>query len=135
VNFIAINNDFSHLIEIAHALKNKEFVAIHGDRYLPGSKTMEQEFFNKPALFPSGPFLIPIKFDVPVVFVSAMKASPNHYHFFSTRPVNYNSIPLSQHQSNKEQMILQDYTQELEKKLIRYPEQWFNFYEFWKNDI
>ena len=38
MNIIPVKEDYTHLIKISSALKNNELVAIHGDRFMPGSK-------------------------------------------------------------------------------------------------
>ncbi|MCF6342917.1 MAG: acyltransferase, partial [Bacteroidales bacterium] len=55
MNIIVIRDDFSHIFKIKEALQRNELVAIHGDRFLPGSKTMRCQFLGKDAEFPTGP--------------------------------------------------------------------------------
>ena len=106
-------------------------VAIHGDRYLPGSNTLTKEFFNKQAKFPTGPFLIPIKFDVPVSFVMAMKETSKHYHFYASVPKKFRAPKNPVDRVSIVNLIIEDYISNLENILLKYPDQWFNFYDFW----
>jgi predicted LPLAT superfamily acyltransferase len=132
VNFIAVGkDDYSHLFQISEALKNKEIIAIHGDRFLPGSRTLEKEFLNKLAEFPAGPFLLPIKFDVPVSYVMAMKETSKHYHFYASTPKKFSAPKNPEDRISITNQILEDYILNLEKILMKYPDQWFNFYDFW----
>lgn len=74
-----------------------------------------------------GPFLLAAKFKVPVSFVFAVKESKLHYHFFASEVKDYTA-------ANKDavmQEMLNEYAAEMEKKLKQYPEQWFNYYNFW----
>ena len=138
VKFIIINNEgYSHLFQISEALKNKELVAIHGDRYLPGSNTLMKMFFNKQAKFPTGPFLIPIKFNVPVSFVMAMKETSKHYHFYATAPKKFTAPKSPADRVYLLNLIIEDYICNLENILLKYPDQWFNYYDFWddKNQL
>jgi predicted LPLAT superfamily acyltransferase len=134
INFIVINQDYSHLFEISKALANKEMVALHGDRFLPGTKTISKTFFNKAARFPFGPFLIPVKFNVPVSFVTAMKETSTHYHFFATAPKIIEPPKNLEEREFIVEGLVEEYIQYIEKKLIKYPDQWFNFYDFWEDD-
>ena len=120
---IAIKNDLSHVISIRNALINNEFVAIHADRYLEGSKFIELDFLGKKAKFPLGPFVIASKFDAPVTFVFAAKDGNRSYHLSATPPLNSKMKP---------EEIAQLYVQELEKKVKAYPEQWFNYFNFFQ---
>lgn len=126
-HIIVIRNDLSHIYEITEAFKNNELVCMHADRFLEGNKTLATDFLGQKARFPAGPFILASKFRVPVSFVFAMKESTLHYHFFATEIKNYD-------QEEKEagiKTMLGDFTREMEKKVKEYPEQWYNYYDFW----
>lgn len=120
-NVIPIKNDMSHLLAIRIALQRGEIVCIHGDRFVPGARTMEAEFFGKTAHFPQGPFQVAAKFKVPYHIVFALKDGKYGYKFSST-PLQISNDP------NK---IVADFVTELEKRVLEHPEQWFNFYNFY----
>lgn len=129
---IAIREDMSHIFDIQNAFDNKEFLCLHGDRFVNEQKTMSKSFLGHQASFPAGPFFLAMKFNVPVSFVFAMKASRFHYHFYATQPVIYyrETINLKKRQEYLE-AILDDYIQAFENALNKYPNQWYNFYYFW----
>jgi predicted LPLAT superfamily acyltransferase len=118
---IAIKDDLSHIISIRNALINNEFVAIHADRYIDGAKFIELDFFGKKAKFPFGPFVIASKFDAPVTFVFAAKDGKYSYHLSATLPITTKMKP---------EEIARLYVAELEGKVRAYPEQWFNYFNF-----
>lgn len=130
LNVIVIKDDLSHIIEIQKALTNGELVCLHGDRFVPGSKTMKFNFLGKEANFPTGPFFIASRFDVPVSFVFAMKESESHYHFYAT-PLRSFYNPNRKSRDEHVAAIAKEYIGELESKVRLYPEQWFNYYDFW----
>jgi len=121
---IAIKNDLSHVIAIRNALINNEFVAIHADRYLEGAKFIDLDFLGKKARFPYGPFVIASKFDAPVTFVFAAKDGKYSYHLSATTPITSKMKP---------EEIARLYIVELEKKVRQYPEQWFNYFNFFQS--
>lgn len=121
---IPIKDDMSHVIRIHNALANNELVAMHADRFLEGAKNLELEFFGRKAKFPLGPFLIASKFDAPVSFVFAMKGKNFHYSLSATLPITGKLQP---------QEIAKLYILELEKKVRQYPDQWFNYFEFFSH--
>jgi predicted LPLAT superfamily acyltransferase len=92
-----------------------------------GNKTLSADFLGQPARFPMGPFLLAAKFKVPVSFVFAVKESKLHYHFFAS--------PVKEYSDADKQAVmrsmLDEYVNEMENKLRAYPEQWFNYYDFW----
>ncbi|MEI7726319.1 MAG: lipid A biosynthesis acyltransferase [Bacteroidota bacterium] len=132
VNFIVIRDDFSHLVEIRQALANKEIVAMHGDRYIEGNKTVMLNFMGKPAAFPIGPVNMAAKFKVPVSFVFAVKETSSHYHFYAT-PLHQVAFTTNLKQREEHfRSALEIYTRKFEEILRKYPLQWFNYYDFWK---
>ncbi|MBC8319438.1 MAG: lipid A biosynthesis acyltransferase [Bacteroidetes bacterium] len=132
MNFITINDDMSHLFQIKEALLKNEIVAIHGDRFLPGSKTISCNFLGKNAKFPTGPFYIAMKYKKPVTFVSAVKQPNKHYHLTATQAKLYeNSNNIKKRDEVLKQMIV-DYVEQLQITLYNHPEQWYNYYYFWE---
>lgn len=127
VNIIVIKEDLSHIYAISDAFSKNELVCMHADRFLEGNKTITTSFLGGPARFPLGPFLLASTFKVPVSFVFAVKESKLHYHLFASEIKDYSTI------ARKElvQQMLMDYTKVMEEKVKQYPEQWFNYYNFW----
>ncbi|MBL0181031.1 MAG: lipid A biosynthesis acyltransferase [Chitinophagaceae bacterium] len=127
VNIIVIKEDLSHIYAISDAFTKNELVCMHADRFMPGNKTMTADFLDEPAKFPLGPFLLAAKFKVPVSFVFAVKESKLHYHFFASEIKEYANTD----KQAVMQEMLHDFVKEMEQKLRKYPEQWFNYYNFW----
>jgi predicted LPLAT superfamily acyltransferase len=128
---IAIREDNAHVFEINTALENKEILCIHGDRFLEGTKTLEIEFLGEKARFPTGPFYLAMKYGVPVSFVFAMKEGKSHYHFYATPPRHYSQQGTPARRDEMLRTIIQYYINQVEQKLRQYPDQWFNYYNFW----
>lgn len=132
-NVISIRDgDMGHLVELHKAFANNELVVMHGDRYLPGTATIEKNFMGKPAKFPAGPFIMAAKFGVPITLVFAVKESGTHYHFFARKPIEVKRARSKEDTDLAISNGSDRYVQELEEMLKRYPTQWFNFYDFWK---
>jgi len=127
VRLIVIKNDLSHIYAINDAFQNNELVCMHADRFLEGNKTITADFLGETAKFPIGPFVLAAKFKVPVSYVFAVKESMLHYHFFSSKPVDYSVFP----KNEMAPAMAKDFVAEMETKLRVYPEQWFNYYNFW----
>lgn len=126
VNVIPIKQDLSHIFLINKALRNKEVVCMHGDRFVEGSRVAAMDFMGKKAYFPLGPFTMAAKLNVPYTFVYAVKGSDHHYCLSST--------PLQTSQG-KPMEILHHYIESLESKIQRHPLQWFNYYDFWSENV
>lgn len=122
---IVIKNDLSHIYEIGEALQRNEVVCMTADRYLPGNRTVSAKFFGEEALFPAGPFQLIKSFKVPYTFVYGVKTGLTQYDFFA-KPIR-EVTPKTTLQD-----IVNDYAQDLEGMAKKYPEQWFNYFDFWK---
>lgn len=124
IKFIFIKEDMSHIFEINNALSKNELICFTGDRYFEGSKFLETEFLGKEAKFPAGPFMIASRLKVPVAYVYVMKEPNLHYHLYTR------TAEVKHRDSNG---LLQSYVQNLEFMLLKYPLQWFNYYDFWED--
>ncbi|HTL09027.1 MAG TPA: hypothetical protein VL307_12235 [Chitinophagaceae bacterium] len=125
---IIIREDLSHIYAISEALKNNELVCIHADRFVEGNKTMTAPFLGAPARFPAGPFVLATTLKVPLSFVFAFKETASHFHLYASEVKTYQG-------SNKAvvmETVLADFVQQMEQKARQYPEQWFNYYNFWQ---
>lgn len=133
VKIIAIKDgEMGHLIELHNAFSNNELVVMHGDRFRENAKTLEANFLGKTALFPAGPFIMAAKFGVPISVVFAVKETSTHYHFFATDPIEVTRTRTEEKTNEAVKVLMEKYIAEFEKMVYRYPEQWFNYYAFWK---
>lgn len=122
IKFILIKDDMSHIFDINRALANNEIICFTGDRYFEGSKFLEEEFLGKTAKFPAGPFLIASRLNVPVAYVYVMKEPRLHYHLYAR---------IAEVKHRDAQALLASYVANLESMLAIYPDQWFNYFDFW----
>jgi len=128
MNVIVIKEDLSHIYAISEALKNNELVCIHADRFVEGNKTMTCNFLGQPARFPAGPFVLAATFKVPVSYVFAFKETAMHYHLYASEPVS----PEGMAKEAVMEQLLKGFAAEMEAKARLYPDQWFNYYNFWQ---
>jgi predicted LPLAT superfamily acyltransferase len=129
VHVIVVKEDMSHVYAIGEALRKNELICMHADRFLEGSKTVMMEFLGGQAQFPEGPFAMAAASNVPVSIVFAFKESRVHYHFYGSPP-----IQRAEMESKKAFVVrlMDQFIQQLEEKMLLYPEQWFNYYNFWE---
>lgn len=133
VKIIAIKEgEMGHLIELHNAFSKNELVVMHGDRFRTGAITQDAVFLGKTATFPVGPFIMAAKFGVPISVVFAVKETATHYHFFATDPIEVKRTRTEEQTNLAVKELLTRYIAEFEKMVYRYPEQWFNYYAFWK---
>jgi len=115
-------------IEIANALMNNEIVAIMGDRASNTKAEIEIDFFGKKAKFNKNPFQIAYKVNKPILVYFVVFQSMKKY------KIEYKKIELDKNLQEKEAILLamKIYIDMYEKIIKNNPNQWFNFYDFWK---
>lgn len=121
-NIISISDDMSHFIKIYAALKRGEFVAIHGDRFLPGNPTLSLTFGEGKAQFPLGPFQLVEKLKARCAFVFAVKEDTFTYR-----------VTAVEAQSQTAEQLAAEYAQNLESQVKKSPENWFNYHDFYRH--
>ena len=121
----------SHIFLIKEALSRNELIVMHGDRYMDQSSAVKMTFMGRSAYFPTGPFFIAAKFNIPISFAFAMKETQTHYHFYASKPLTYKLKGNREEKNKVITALMQKYIQELENIITKHPYQWFNFYDFW----
>jgi len=127
-NVIVIREDMSHVYAMGEALQKNELICLHADRFLEGNKTDGLSFMGSKAKFPIGPFILAATFRVPVSVVFAFKETSAHYHFYGSELLTRSEDETKAAYTSR---LMATFVQQLEEKLRRYPEQWFNYYNFW----
>ncbi len=115
-------------VQIANALMNEEVVTIMADRASNAKAEMEVLFLNKKARFNKNPFQIAYKTDKPIVAYFIIFAGIQHY------KVEYIIIDMDRSKAEDEAVreALIQYVKKFEEIIKQYPNQWFNFYDFWE---
>jgi predicted LPLAT superfamily acyltransferase len=102
------------------------------DRNFGSGKCLECDFLNGKADFPVGAFVLAVQFQAPVLALFVLKMSASLYR------IHVMSIPFPPDSLSKREQInemTKSFVRELERITKLYPEQWFNFYKFWKKQI
>jgi len=129
VRLIPVSTDMSHIFIINEALTNNEMVSMPCDRAFGSAKTVSCDFLNGKADFPVGAFVLALQYNVPVIALFVLKISAARYRIHVVR------VPEPQEDNRRERInqMTRSFTVILEGIVKKYPEQWFNFYQFWKS--
>ena len=121
------------MLQLNQRLENGEWLAIAGDRVpLQGGRQVRVDFLGQPAAFPQGPWLLAGLLKCPVNLLFCLK-----------REGRYRVIlePFAEavmwRRSDRDQVIAHwagRYAERLGHYCLQAPQQWFNFYPFWKTD-
>jgi predicted LPLAT superfamily acyltransferase len=127
VRMIPVSEDLSHIFMISDALSNGEIVTMPCDRMFGSDKSLECTFLKGKARFPIGAFVLAVQYQVPVLVIFVLKLTTALYKIHISR-IN---IPEAGSKKEKINSMTRIYVSVLEDIVKKYPDQWFNFYEFW----
>ena len=115
-------------IEIANAISNKEVVAIMADRPTSDKYKLKTEFFGKDAFFNKNPFKISYKTRTPILCAFVINTGLQVY---KVKSMNLD-LDFTLKEDEAIDIAVKQYVKLLEDILLEYPNQWFNFYNFWE---
>lgn len=116
------------ILEIIKRLRGNEIVAMVADRTHEG-EGIEVDFFGRPTFFPSGPAHLAFETGAAIVPVFVVLERKMKYWGIIQEPISMSKG------GTKEEMIrkcLQEIATSFEKMISQYPDQWFNFFPYWK---
>lgn len=127
IRMIPVQSDMSHLFLVNEALDNHEIVSMPADRVVGSTKTVEVDFMGEKARLPLGPFAVATMREIDAVEVNVMKTGIKEY------TVYVSALSYDKQAARRQQMrqLADSYATELERRVRQYPEQWYNFFEFW----
>ncbi len=119
-------------MQLYEKARHGEFIAISGDRLSINhpEASVTCNFFNRPANFPNGPYVLASILQVPIMLLICVKHKGKYNIYFE-------ELTKGQKISKKyRQDFIKDSAQLFAERLEHYtsqnPLQWFNFFEFWK---
>jgi lauroyl/myristoyl acyltransferase len=110
-------------LELVAALRRGEVVAVQGDRALGTRGDVMIPFFEKPAPFPLGPFLLASAVRVPVVPAFCLLGADHRYTVKVGEPFSVTR--------GEEVEAARAWVAMLEGVVREHPTQWFNFFDIW----
>lgn len=136
VNLISISEISPQTIMfLKEALDEGDIVTILADRlpfndYQRDRTHLFQLFLGELANFPKGPFVLALLLQVPTFFLVAAKHQ-GKFDFY----LNKIDVPVDEARQKRQknlEILLQQYVGYLEAYTVKYPMQWYNFYNFWQ---
>ena len=129
IGMILLKEDMSHLFEINNALMQGEIISMPGDRVFGSQKSVPCKFMGDTAEFPAGPFALAIQRDLPALALFAMKESSKQYRI---KVYKLDSPDKTLKRAEQIAALAQSFANTVERTIREYPEQWFNYYDFWQ---
>ena len=135
IRMVPVTDGISHIFVLREALENGETVDIHGDRLFGSPKALVCNVLGAPANLPQGPFALATSVDLPagaplpVIAVFCMKTARRSFTVYLQRLDDPADAALPRRE--RSQVLADRYAAALSDILRRYPDQWYNFFEFW----
>ncbi|MDR2979455.1 MAG: lysophospholipid acyltransferase family protein [Bacteroidales bacterium] len=128
ISTVHASDNMTHLFAIRESLLNGGIVDVTCDRFTGSDKSITCDFLNGRADFPTSTFALAAHCNTHVLSVFCMKESRNCYHIYF-KIIDADEVIQSNEKIN---CYVKSYVRGIEEMLGKYPEQWFNFYKFWK---
>ena len=124
----------STLLEVKERLDEGYLIGMLGDRVLADGKAVRCRFLGGQAPIPTGPLLLAAATGAPIILVFALYRGDNRYdvHF------EHLAAPADGRKRASAadiQAMAQRYADRLEHYTRLAPDNWFNFYDFWGEDL
>lgn len=119
------------MLKIRERVEEGGLVAILGDRPPPDGKTVEVDFLGGRVLLPAGPYILAASLRCPVYFTAGLYRGGNHYELFCIPFAEQIVLPRGERQEAIARYA-QQYADLLEEFVRKAPDNWFNFFDFWK---
>jgi len=119
------------IFRMRDVIENGGVLAILADRVGIGDKKASARFFGKQIDLPAGPYLLAHVLGCPVYSFFGLLAGKNHYDSYVERVAERIVLP---RQGRKQALdaYVQNYADRLEYYCRKYPYNWFNFFDYWK---
>ena len=134
LRFVVLRRDRSwDFLKLHPILKAGGTIAIMGDRVLPGQPGAEVAFLGGRVTLPTGPYALAAIYGAQIVQIFGFKTGRNRYHFQALPP---RTVQFSSRASREADLAAaaQEYATRLERVVLRFPYQWYNFYDYWGQD-
>lgn len=115
-------------IAIANAISNNEIIAIMADRPTSDKYKYPCKFFNEEANFNQNPFKISYKTQTPILCCFVIHVGLQKYKVETIQL----DLDFNLKENEAIDIAIKQYVKLFEDMLIQYPNQWFNFYNFWE---
>lgn len=120
-------------MQLNDMLRRGEYLVLLADRMPTHNqqRVLERKLLGDSAQFPEGPFWLSILLAAPVFFMTSVRTQHGYYTLLER--LSEGGVVPRKDRAAAVGKLLDAYLLQLEALCIRYPYQWFNFYDFWQD--
>ncbi|MDZ7663060.1 hypothetical protein [Thiohalophilus sp.] len=126
-------SDINALLQAQEVVDGGGVLGLLGDRAVSDEKVTQTRLFDDMVRIPAGPFSLALILGVPIIVFFATYTGGNHYQITLRKISDPAKVPRSQREPWIRDLT-KSYVSHLESILIRYPYNWFNFYDYWGDE-
>jgi KDO2-lipid IV(A) lauroyltransferase len=119
------------ILEIIKRLRENEIIAMVSDRFYEG-QGVEIDFFGQSTLFPKGAVQLALETGAIIIPVFVVLKPKMKYWGIIGEPI---PIRTDVDKNETVRQGVQEIAKRFEEMISRYPDQWFNFFYYWKDDV
>ncbi len=127
---IDADGPFGGMVESLTALQRGEIVTIMGDRYVKGSSATV-DFYGEAVRLPDSAYMLAASAGAPVVVLLAAKTGRMEFELKVWDVINPEYVSRDE-RSAMQQECCRRFITAVEDYLEKYPYQWYNFFNFWR---
>ena len=125
--------DEDAILEVQQSVDEGYSIGILGDRHAGKERVVSANLLGGEVEMPAGPFLLASIFKVPIVVFYGLYRGGNRYEIVFELLSEHIDISRENREQDL-QDICQKYCQSLERHIAIEPKNWFNFYDYWRDD-
>lgn len=119
------------MLKIREHVEAGSLIALLGDRVGRDQRAVEVDFLGGKARFPTGPYILASALKCPVYLTFGIYRDPDRYELFCEPFADRVELPRARRQEALREYV-ERYAARLEHHASRAPDNWFNFYDFWR---
>ncbi len=124
--------DPSFVFDVEDRIRRGEVVGTMGDRVGFDGKSVRVPFLGGEASFPTGPYLLASVLRCPVFLAFGLYEAPDRYHVVYEPFADEVPLPRGPAREAALRDLAARYAARVEHHCRAHPENWFNFYDFWR---
>jgi predicted LPLAT superfamily acyltransferase len=124
----------SAMLAVREQLEAGSLIGILADRSLDTNGRVKVEFLGHPAAFPIGPFRLAAMLKHPVFFMIGRYEGGKRYSIHLEPIGDFTNVAPADRESAIDAAIKR-YVQLIEQHCLQAPHNWFNFFDFWHEDV